>query len=148
MSRPTAHGLACASYGSDPSLRPVHADGEQLPHDVSMSARSFCATQSAAGELSTRPTHSQKPFPGAHESPKPVMASPFLQEVSKLAMPATLYLLLPMSSITPCSVTTPAMRLCTPQSWVPTPPVPKFAATSMAARAPFEWPIRITFFRG
>ena len=50
MSSPTAHGLACASYGSVPSLRPVHADGEQLPHDVSMSARLFLRHPVGGGE--------------------------------------------------------------------------------------------------
>ena len=91
---------------------------------VSMRARFCCATQSAAGDVSTRPTHSQKPFPGAHESPNPMIASPFLHDDSKLAIPTTLYLLLPISSMTPFNVTTPAMRLCTPQSRVLTPPVP------------------------
>src|SRR6185369_14220037 len=99
MSRPTAHGLACASYGNEPSLCPVHADGEQLPHDVSMSARLLFATQSAAGHVVTRATHSQKPLPCAHESPNPEIASPFLHDDSKLEMPATLYLLEPISSI-------------------------------------------------
>src|SRR5213593_3770908 len=118
MSRPTAQGLACASYGSEPSLLPVHAAGEQLPHDVSISARLFLATQSAPGVAATRATHSQKPLPGAHESPKPAIASPSLQAVSKLVGPATLYLLDPISSITPWRVTTPAIRPCTPQSYV------------------------------
>src|SRR5262245_7755362 len=118
MSRPTAHGLACASYGSEPSFRPVHADGEQLAHEVSMRARLFFATQSAAGKPPTRAAYSHQPFPTAHPSPKPMIASPYLQLASKLAMPATLYLLLPSWSTMPCTVTTPAMRSCTPQSKV------------------------------
>ena len=40
--------------------------------------------------------HGLKPLPGAHESPKPAMASPFLHVVSKLAPPTTLYLLVPI----------------------------------------------------
>jgi len=90
MSRPIDHGLACASYGSEPSLHPVHAAGEQLPHDVSISARRFLATQSPAPRPSTRPAYSHHPFPGAHEEPKPEMKSPSLQAVSKLVGPATL----------------------------------------------------------
>jgi len=90
MSRPSAQGLACASYGSDPSLQPVHAAGEQLAHDVSMSARLFFATQSPASRPSTRPAYSHQPLPGAQDEPKPEMASPFLHAVSKLVGPATL----------------------------------------------------------
>lgn len=90
MSRPTASGLPCASYGSEPSLRPVQALGEQLPQPVSMRARFCCATQSAAGKPSTRAAYSHQPLPGAHESPKPARASPFLQPLSKLIGPAKL----------------------------------------------------------
>src|ERR1051325_7694432 len=148
MSRPTAHGLACASYGSEPSVLPPNADGEQLPHEVSIRARLFFATQSAAGRESIRAAHSQKPLPGTQVLPKKYAMSASLHPVSKLVGPTTLYLLDPISSMTPCSVTTPAIRLCTPQSWELTPPVPKFAATSIDARAPIECPIRMMFFAG
>ncbi len=90
MSRPTASGLPWASYGSEPSLCPVQALGEQLPQAVSIRARFCCATQSAAGNPSTRPAYSHQPLPGAQESPKPTMASPFLQPVSKLVGPTKL----------------------------------------------------------
>src|SRR5581483_11631228 len=129
MSTPTASGLPCASYGREPSLSPVHADGEQLPHAVSMSARMFCATQSAAGKPPTRPAYSHQPLPGAHDEPKPTIASPSLHAVSKLVIPTTLYLLLPSASTIPWIVTSPAIRPCSPQSCEPTPPVPTFAAT-------------------
>ena len=69
-----------------------------------MSARLFFATQSAAGKPPTRPAHSQNPFPGAHDWPKPTIGSPFLQAVSKLVMPTTLYLLDPSASRTSCTV--------------------------------------------
>src|SRR2546425_5422246 len=148
MSSPTAHGLAWASYGSDPSLHPVHAAGEQLAHDVSISARLFLATQSPAPSPSTRPAYSHHPLPGAQEEPKPEIASPFLQAVSKLVKPTALYLLPPSASTMPWTVTTPAIRLCTPQSALPTPPVPTLAATSSATRAPLLWPIRMMFEAG
>src|SRR5689334_1019716 len=47
---PTAYGLPCASNGSGPSFQPVHSDGEQLAVEISISARLFLATQSAAGK--------------------------------------------------------------------------------------------------
>ncbi|TMA62657.1 MAG: hypothetical protein E6J68_13510 [Deltaproteobacteria bacterium] len=148
MSSPSAHGLAWASYGSDPSLHPVQAAGEQLAHDVSISARLFFATQSPAPNPSTRPAYSHQPLPGAQEEPKPAIASPSLQAVSKLVKPTTLYLLLPSASTMPWMVTTPAMRFCTPQSVLPTPPGPTLAATSNATRAPLLWPIRTMFDAG
>ena len=48
----------------------------------------------------------------------------------------------------PWMVTTPPIRLCTPQLVLPTPPVPTFAATSRATRAPLLWPIRMTLEAG
>src|SRR6185369_9765935 len=101
MSRPTAHGLPCASYGRDPSLLPVHSDGEQLAHPVSIIARLLLETQSAAEKPLMRPAYSHHPLPCAHELPNPAIASPFLHVVSKLSGPATLYLLVPSESIMP-----------------------------------------------
>jgi hypothetical protein len=89
-----------------------------------MSARFCCATQSAAGDVSTRPTHSQKPFPGAHESPKPVIASPFLHDDSKLEMPTTFVLAAADLVDDAVQRHDAGDALCTPQSCVFTPPVP------------------------
>ena len=69
----------------------------------------------------TRPAYSHQPLPWEQESPHPAATSPFLHVVSKLSGPVTSYLLVPSESIMPCSVTIPAMRLCTPQFVVFTP---------------------------
>src|SRR5439155_8981501 len=143
MLAPTAHVDGGRSAGPEPSGLRSNADGEKLPREVSIRGRLFFATQSAAGRESMRAAHSQKPLPGTQVLPKKFAMSASLHSVSKLAGPTTLYLLDPISSMTPCSVTTPAIRLCTPQSCELMPPVPKFAATSIDARAPIECPIRM-----
>src|SRR5690242_2969451 len=97
-----------------------------------MSAALLLATQSAAGKPPTLPAYSHQPLPSAHESPKPMMGSPFLHVVTKLAGPTTLYLLVPSESTMPWMDTTPAIRPCTPQLCVFTPPGPTLAATSKA----------------
>src|SRR5688572_15464928 len=148
MSMPTDHGLPCASYGSGPSVRPANSDGEQLAHEMRLRARLFFAVQSLPAKPLMRPAYSHQPLPCEHESPQPAATSPFLHVVSKLSGPVTSYLLVPSESIMPCSVTMPAMRLCTPQLYVPTPPGPVFDATSPATRPPVLWPTMMMFFFG
>src|SRR5690349_21111619 len=112
---PGVHGLPCASNGRGPSVRPANSEGEHDAHEIRLSERLFFATQSLPAKPLIRAAYSHQPLPCAHESPHPAATSPFLHVVSKLSGPVTSYLLVPSESTMPCSVTTPAMRLCTPQ---------------------------------
>src|SRR4051812_33352807 len=109
MLRPWENGLPSAASGNEPSLLPVHSDGEQLPAEIKTRDRLCCATQSAEATPLTSPAYSHQPLPGALTPKIPRMRLPSLQVVTKLSGPATLYLLLCRPSIMPLTVTTPAI---------------------------------------
>src|SRR5262245_10717034 len=145
MLRPTENGLPWAANGNEPSLLPVHSAGEQLVCEISTRERLFWPTQLAAATPLTRPAYSHQPLPGTPAPKIPASASVFLHVVTKSVNPTALYLLDWSPSIIPLIETTAAIRLWTPQFWVPTPPGPVFDATSKATRAPVLWPIRMIF---
>src|SRR5204863_2409315 len=114
MLSPTENGLPAAANGSEPSLLPVHSDGEQLVCEINTRDRLCWPTQSAAATPLTLPAYSHQPLPGT-PMPNTVPMSLFLHVATKSAAPTTLYLLLCSPSIMPLIDTTAAIRSCTPQ---------------------------------
>src|SRR5947209_7076729 len=109
MLRPTENGLPSAANGSEPSLLPVHKDGEQLAVEIRTRERLCCPTQSAAATPLTLPAYSHQPLPGTPAPKIEAIRSLFLHVDTKSAAPTTLYLLVCRPSTMPLIDTTAAI---------------------------------------